>query len=475
MKQLPQPLSHRSNNKHNPLEVSERTSPPSPKLPLKQIAYIAVGIVTLILVVWAFRPAPVLVDVAPVQRGNLQVTVHAEGKTRLRDRFVIAADTDGHLARITLSEGDPVTAGMVVAQIDPLPLNAAVQEALGRLAEWKAQRAGVATQRPKAETIEQVRTRIRAAEARQQQAEARVTQSRAALVQAQRDRDRARQLEATGAISRQDREMAELNETTKAKELETAILATKAEASEVEVARAALVVVQQEQTDPDYLLKVYDARIASTEAELSKLRNEAARTDIHSPIAGKILRIRQKSAQFVTEGTPLLEIGDPAKLEVVIDVLSADAVKIKPGDRILIDQPSDQRSETVPIQAKVRLVEPSAFTKISALGVEEQRVNVIGDFVDFAQSFGDAYRVDTQIVIWNGKNILKAPISSLFRCNQSAWCVFVVDNSKAHQRQIVIGYRSDREAEVQQGLSQGERVILYPTEQIKNGIQVDSR
>ena len=120
-------------------------------------------------------------------------------------------------------------------------------------------------------------------------------------------------------------------------------------------------------------------------------------------------------------------------------------------------------------------MEPSAFTKISALGVEEQRVNVIGDFVNFAQSFGDAYRVDTQIVIWNGKNILKAPISSLFRCNQSAWCVFVVDNSKAHQRQIVIGYRSDREAEVQQGLNQGETVILYPTEQIKVGIQVISR
>ncbi|MDX2242922.1 MAG: HlyD family efflux transporter periplasmic adaptor subunit [Leptolyngbyaceae cyanobacterium bins.302] len=472
---LPQPLSHPSDNRHKPIEHRERTAPPLPKLPLKKVAYNVAGIATFLLIVWAFRPAPVLVDVEPVQRGELQVTVDAEGKTRVRDRFVIAADTDGHLARITLSEGDVVTRGMVVAQIDPLPLNASVQEALGRLAEWKAQRAGVATQRPKAETIQQAQTRIQAAAAKQQQAAARVTQARATLAQAQRDRDRARQLEATGAISRQDREVAELNETTKTKELETAILAAKAEAAEVEVAKAALAVVQQEQTDPDYLLKVYDARITSTEAELFKLRDEADRTDIRSPVAGKVLRIQQKSAQFVADGTPLMEIGNPTKLELVIDVLSTDAVKIKPGNLILIEQRSDQRLETTPIQATVRLVEPSAFTKVSALGVEEQRVNVIGDFVNSSQSFGDAYRVDTRIVIWSGKNIPKMPISSLFRCNQSAWCVFVVENNKAYQRQIAIGYRSDREAEVKQGLNQGETVILHPTEQIKEGIQVTSR
>jgi HlyD family secretion protein len=475
MKQLPQPLSHSSDNQHKPFDVSERTVPPLPKLPLRQIAYLVAGTATFLLVLWAFRPAPVLVDVEPVQRGELQVTVNAEGKTRVRDRFVITAESDGHLARITLSEGDTVTPGMVVAQIDPLPLNASVQEALGRLAEWKAQRVGVATQRPKAETVEQARTRIQAAEARQKQAEASVAQARAALVQSRRDRDRARQLEATGAIARKDRELAELNETTKAKELEAAILAAKADAAEVEVARAALGVVQQEQTDPDYLLKVYDARIASTEAELSKLRDEAARTDIRSPVAGKILRIRQKSAQFVPDGTPLLEIGNPNQLELVIDVLSSDAVKIKPGNLILLDPGSDQGANLMPIQAKVRLVEPSAFTKVSALGVEEQRVNVIGDFVSSSQSFGDAYRVDTRIVIWDGKNILKAPISSLFRCHQSVWCVFVVENGKTHQRQIVIGHRSDREAEVTQGLTQGETVILHPTEQIKAGIQVTSR
>jgi HlyD family secretion protein len=475
MKQSPQRLSGYLSKFHKQDEQRELVVPPPRRFPLKKVAYISAGIATLLLIVWAFRPAPVLVDVGQVQRGDLQVTIDAEGKTRVRDRFTIASETDGHLARITLREGDAVAPGTVVAQIDPLPLNASVQEALGRLAEWRAQRAGVATQRPKAETIQQARTRIQAATARQRQAEARVSQARAALAQAQRDRDRAQQLAATGAIARQDREVAELNATTKAKELETAILAAQAEASEVEVARAALAVVQQEQSDPDYLLRVYDARIASTEAELSKLRDEAARTNIYAPVTGRVLRIHQKSAQFVTAGTPLLEIGDPAKLELVIDVLSTDAVRIKPGNPILIEQRLDQSTNPTSVQARVRSIEPAAFTKVSALGVEEQRVNVIGDFVDSSQLFGDAYRVDTRTVVWQGKNVLKTPISSLFRCHQSAWCVFVVKQDKAHQRQIVIGHRNDREAEVKQGLNPGETVILYPTEQIKEGIQVTSR
>jgi len=136
----------------------------------------------------------------------------------------------------------------------------------------------------------------------------------------------------------------------------------------------------------------------------------------------------------------------------------------------LIDQSLDQRINPTSVPAKVRSIEPAASTEVSALGVEEQRVNVIGDFIDSSQLFGDACRVDTRIVIWQGKNVLKTPISSLFRCDQSAWCVFVVEQGKAHQRQIVIGYRSDREAEVKQGLSQGGTVILHPTEQIKSGI-----
>lgn len=447
--------------------MTEDTRKYFPQLPLKSLAYLAMGIAIFFLIVMVLRPAPIPVDTGRVERGTLQVTVDAEGKTRIRDRYVISALANGHLDRLALKEGDAVKRGMVVARIDPIPLNASVKESLERLAEWRAQRAGVATQRPKSETLAQAKTHISKAEDEQRQAGAKVAQARAALEQARRDRRRAQQLEAEGAISRQERESAELKETTQTKELEAASLAVKAATHEVEMARAALAVLQKEQLDPDYLLRVYDARIAGVEAELSSLRQEAARTEIRSPVGGRVLRLLLHSAQFVTDGTPLLELGDPSTLELVIDVLSTDAVKIRPGAPILIDQGGDIQ----PIRAKVRLVEPSAFTKVSALGVEEQRVNVIGDFVDSSRSFGDAYRVEVKIVTWEGKDVLKVPLSALFRCDRS-WCVFTVKDGKAHRRSVEIGQRSDFEAEVRRGLTSGEEVIFHPTEQIDEGKRV---
>ncbi len=438
-----------------------------PRLSAKKMIYGAITIGVFALVVLAFRPTPIPVETAKVSSGKLQVTVNSEGKTRIRDRFIVSAPVNGRLTRIKLYEGDRVKQGDLLARIEPLPLTSSVKQALGRLAQWQAQREGVATQRPKAASLEQARTRIKKAIADQKQTEAKVEEAQAALQQAKRDRQRAQRLQASGAISRQNRETAELNETTKTKELETAKLAAKSATSEVEVARAALTVLQQQQQDPDYLLKVYDARIASVEAELEKFRDDAARTDIRAPVAGKVLRIQKKSAQFVTSGTSLLELGNVSQLELVIDVLSRDALNIKAGNTILINRGQDMQ----PLRGKVRLVEPAAFTKISALGVEEQRVNVIGDFVSSSRSFGDAYRVDVQIVVWENKDVLQLPLSALFRCDKS-WCVFVVKNGKANRRQIKIGHRSDLSAEIQQGISKGEEVILHPTKQINHGSPV---
>ncbi len=437
-----------------------------PRFSPRKIRYGILAIAAGLLLFWAFRPVPVRVTAGQAERGPLQVTVEAEGKTRVRDRFTIAAPVNGHLERIQLQEGDSVQVGTLVAQIEPLPLTASVQEALGRLAEWQAQRAGVATQRPKRETLEQAEMRIQTARANYQQAEAWVAATQATLAQARRDRQRAQQLEARGAISRKDREAAELNETTQARNLDAAQLAAKAAASEVEVARAALEVLQKEQSDPDYLLSVYDARIASTEAELARLRDRANRTEIRSPVKGRVLRVLQKSAQYVTEGLPLLEIGDTSNLELVIDVLSSDAEQIKPGNLILIERPQSPL-----LQAKVRLIEPAAFTKISALGIEEQRVNVIGDFVDFPTALGDAYRLETKIVVWEGKDVLKVPLSSLFRCT-SGWCVFVIEGQHAQRRSVAIRQRSTVEAEIQSGLQGGELVILHPNEQIAERTRV---
>jgi HlyD family secretion protein len=472
---------HTSLPDHSPQETPAETNhhrkprsrPPWPRFPKhwkKWLLYGALGFGAVVLLVTLFRPAPILVDTQPVQRGELRVTIDEEGQTRVRDRYTVAADVSGYLERITLEEGSVVEQGQVIAQIDPLPMNTQVQEALGRLAEWRAERQGVDTQRPKAEAIDQARVRIQAAEATQRQAEARVAQAQAALAQAQRDAQRARELAAEGVIARQDQEAAELAETTRSRELEAAILAANAEASAVEVAQAELAVLQQEQTDPDYLLRVYDARIASTEAELSRLRDRAARTNIQAPVSGRVLRIQQRSAQFVSEGTPLLEIGNVSQLELVIDVLSSDAMRIRPGNPIWIEA-----GDPEPLPATVRFVEPSAFTRESALGVEEQRVNVIGDFADSNPAFGDAYRVDARIVVWESQDVLKVPLSALFRCEQSAWCTFVVEGDRSQQRQVEIGQRSNLEAEILAGLQDGEVVILHPTRAIEDGSRVRGR
>lgn len=466
VKLLPHPPADPSLNGKPPSSPKEPGLPPR-KFPWKTVMYTLMGGAIGIGLIWAFRPTPIPVDTAPVTQGELQVTVNAEGKTRIRDRFTIAAPVNGYLERIQLEAGDWVQQGSVVARIDPLATSSAVREALAQITEWRAQRAGVATQRPKSASLEQAQLRIRAAQDSQRQAATRVIQARATLEQAQRDRQRAQELAQAGAIPRRDFETARLTETTRDKELETAILAEKTATAEVDVARAALTVLQQQQTDPDYLLRVYDARIASVEASLQKLRDEARRTEIQSPVSGRVLRIQQKSAQFTTAGTTLLELGNPKQLELIIDVLSTDAERIRPGDRIWIDQ----GPATKPLQARVKRIEPSAFTKISALGVEEQRVNVIGDFIDPPSTLGDAYRIETRIVVWQSPNTLKIPLSALFRCEQN-WCVFGVKQHRAVQRQVKVGERSDRFAQVLHGLTRGEPVILHPTEQIEEGSRI---
>ena len=436
----------------------------------QRLAYLLSGIGIVTLIVLAFRPAPIRVDLKQVERGELKVTVDEEGKTRIRRRFVISAPLAGRLARIQLDEGDRVKKGSVVAQIDPLPLNSQVREAQAQLREWQAERAGVATRRPKQQALWQAQARIRAAEAAQREAEAKIQQAQAALEQAKRDRQRSQQLEADGAISRQDLESAELLEISRTKELEAAQQAADMAVAEVAAAKEALSILQAEQRDPDYLLDVYDARIAKVEAELAKLIDEAVRTQIHSPVDGYVLRVLEESARYVEEGTPLLELGNPSELEIVVDLLSTEAVKVKPGAKMLIEHWGGEQT----LNARVRYVEPAAFTKISALGVEEQRVNVIADFVDSSVPLGDRYRVEVRIVVWEGKDVLKVPLSALFRCDRD-WCAFLVEGGKVHRQRVEIGPRSNFEAAIEGGLREGEVVILHPTEQIKEGIWVAPR
>lgn len=481
--QPPPPSTHNSSDgdaSRTQLKTNNAPSPsPNSKLPVqnlklkipRRLLYWLAGLGGATLLALAFRPTPIPVDLGQVQRGPLQVTVDAEGKTRVRDRFTIAAPVAGRLARIKLDPGDSIEQGTIVARIDPLPLNTKVREAQARLQELRAQLAGVETQRPKSAALAQAQAQIRAAIATQQQAEARLEDAKAALAQATRDRKRAQDLEAAGAQTRKVREDTELAETQRQQELEVAKNQVKGAIASVAAAQKALSVLQAEQQDPDYLQEVYRAQIASTESTLTNLADEARRTVVRAPVGGTVFRVMQESARFIQAGEPLLELGNATQLELVIDVLSADAVKVNPGALIHIDYWGGEQ----PLKAKVHYVEPSAFTEVSALGVDEQRVNVIANFTNPPRSLGDGYRVEAQIVVWEDPDALKVPLSALFRCGDQAWCTFVAEHGKAQRRQVVIGQRSNLEAVVEQGLQVGDQVILHPSDQIKAGQWIRDR
>ena len=180
-----------------------------------------------------------------------------------------------------------------------------------------------------------------------------------------------------------------------------------------------------------------------------------------------MLRVLEENQRVVAAGTPLLELGDLSELELVVDVLSTDAVKVRPGAQVLIEHWGGEHT----LHARVRQVEPSAFTKTSALGVEEQRVNVIADFIDSPGPLGDAYRVEARIVVWQAASVLRVPISALFRCDEE-WCVYVVESARARQRRIDIGQRNDLSAEVRQGVQAGEIVIRHPSGRVSEGVRV---
>ena len=195
-------------------------------------------------------------------------------------------------------------------------------------------------------------------------------------------------------------------------------------------------------------------------------RPSAYTAKVYAPASGKILRIYEKNDRVIAAGTPIMEIGNPEDIELVIDVLSTDALRIQPGNQILIEAQSAE-----PVKARVRVIESQAITKVSALGVEEQRVNVIGEFLTKGPRFGDNFRVDVRIIVWEGNNVLFVPSSAIFR-NGEEWNIFVVESSKARRRAIAVGHQNNESAQIVSGLAEGERVILHPPNQLADGSPV---
>ncbi|MGA0610770.1 efflux RND transporter periplasmic adaptor subunit [Caldimonas sp. KR1-144] len=387
---------------------------------VKRVLLALAVVAALAALVWALWPDPLEVDAAVVRTGPMQVTVDDLGETRSHDRYVLAAPVAGRLARIELHDGDTVAEHQVVARIAALPLSTRERD--------------------------EITARVASAQALLREARERERQADENLAQARRELERARKLVQEGFIAPQAAEQARNLETRAVGEAQAAAFRVRAAVADVAVAQSGLSVTR----DPG--------------------PGGASYLPVRAPMAGRILRIDDASERVVAAGAPLLTIADLGRLEVVVELLSSDAVKVAPGMPVLIDGWGGVRT----LRAKVRLVEPYAVTKVSALGIEEKRVRVIADFVDPPVAFGDGFRVTARIVVWQADAVLKVPASALFRC-ADAWCVFVVQDGRARRRTIDVGHRNLVEAEVIAGLVAGQRVVRYPANEMGEGSRVRVR
>jgi HlyD family secretion protein len=392
--------------------------------------YLAAAALLIVAVLkYAFAPRPVPVELARAAAGPLRVTIDEDGRTRIRERYVVSAPLGGHLRRIELHPGDAVIAGKTrIATIEP-----AAPELLD----------------PR--TRAQLEARRQVAETQVQLAGPRIERARAAQELALSELARAETLAAEQALSRQ--EFDRVREASRAanEELKSAEYARQIAGFELEQARAALL-----RSTPDTARGDHSWELCVT-----------------SPIDGRVLRVFHEDAAVVPTSARLVEVGDPTDLEAEIDVLSSDAVRIRPGARVLFEHWGGDR----PLEGRVRVVEPAGFLKISALGVEEQRVNVIVDFVtppDQRRALGDAYRVEARIVVWEAERVLKVPVGALFR-SEGDWTVFAVRSGRARLLRVEVGHSNGRETAIVSGLTAGDEVILHPSDKIADGVAIRLR
>ena len=402
--------------------MSTPSTTPSPHAPARRRAPTVrrvVGAAAVLLVLAggaaALRPDPVVVETATVFHAPMQATVDAEGRTRVRDRYVVAAPVPGRLERLPLQEGDLVRAGDVVARIGPAPLD-----------------------EPSAR---QARARLDAARALAREAATRVRTAEASSAQAERDAGRARRLHEAGALAPRALEEAELQAAARVDELAAARAHASVAAAEVAQATAALLHAGG--------------------------GGEGVVVPVRAPAPGRVLHLAGRSERVIAPGTTIAEIGDTRGLEVVVDVLSSDAALVRPGMPVRLEGWGGEEA----VEGRVRLVEPAATTRVSALGVEEQRVDVLVDVPDPPASLGDGFRLDARIVVWDVPSTLRVPASALVR-DGDAWSVFVVTAGRAELRRVRLGRIGGAAAQVLDGLAPGATVIVYPSDKVRDGVRV---
>jgi HlyD family secretion protein len=382
-------------------------------------------------ILYAFWPQPVLVDMATLARGAMTVTVDEEGETRVKDIYVLSAPVTGRALRIESEVGDEVVAQeTMVARIEPID-----PSFLDLRSRAQAEAA------------------VDAAEAARALAEAELEEAEAEVEFAGIEVERARRLISNNTISRRT--------------LDDAERAFKTRQATLARAKSALRM-------RDFELKEAKAQLVSpTETLAMHGEHDACEcVPIAAPVSGSILSVLHESEGVVEAGTPLLEIGDPRDLEIVVDFLSPDAVQVRPGQRVIIEEWGGP-----PLEGRVRRLEPAGFTKVSALGIEEQRVNVIIDLEDPPEDWqflSHGYRVEARIVLWEGEDVLKLPLTTLFRDGEQ-WAVLVEEGGLAQRRSVEIGHRTGLEAEITDGLDDGERVVLHPSDRVVEGVRIQAR
>jgi len=376
---------------------------------------------------YGFLPKSITVETARAQQGHMRVAIEEEGMTRVMNRYIVSAPVAGFALRIGLDIGDPVSRGERITGLEPL-------------------RSNVLDPRSRAEA----KARVAAAEASLHAVKEKARAARASYDFAKKDAGRVRQLFKDALVTQEKLDIAEANMQRTDAELNSSEFAVEVALHEKEAALTSLKYSAAQQTG------------MVTEKVLIK-----------APVSGRVLKIHHESEGVVREGEALIEIGDPRALEVQVDVLSADAVKLRPGMAVFFERWGGDR----PLEGRVRSIEPAGFTKVSALGVEEQRVLVISDIVSPPQEWtqlGDGYRVEAGFVLWEDKNVLQVPSSALFRTGNS-WSVFAVKNNKAQLRTVQTGYSNGLSTQIVSGLNEGEMVILHPDNSLKDGRRVSTR
>ena len=391
----------------------------------RRITFVVLGLIVAGLVAVALVPARSPVDLVRVRRADLRMTVDEDGVTRVKDRYVVSAPLAGSLARIELHAGDLIREGDVIARV--LPSTAPLLDA---------------------RTRSELGARLSATEAGIRQAESTVARARTAAEFAEREARRSRALATQGSLPAQQLDRIEADARARREELASAEFGVR--------------IARHERTM---------AAVAS--GERAATTTDDPSYEVRSPITGRVLRVLRPSDGPVVPGTPLLEIGDPAALEIVVDVLTSDAVRIRPGARVILDRWGGDQ----PLEGRVRLVEPSAFTRVSALGVEEQRVNVVIELVSANAAWsalGDGYRVESAIVVDEVRGALSVPELALFRDGDRLG-VFAVRDGVARRVEVRVGRRNGLDAEIVGGIGEGAQVILHPSDRITDGLRVEAR